>query len=88
MSLDADAGACTCMNAVRFLDTKGLQEKTILGLANLMRKLINSGRFELIGLDTAEVDVHFLHLHDPQEIPDKTDQICAEFIIRMLQEAS
>ncbi len=86
VSLDADAGACTCMNAVRFLDTKGLQEKTIIGLANLLKKLINSRRFELVGLDIAEVDVHFLHLNAIQDRPDKTDHICAEFINLILQE--
>ena len=85
ISLDADAGALTCMNAVRFMDTRGLQEKTIIRLAGLFGKLVNSGRYELAGLDTAEVDVHFLHLEGTQGTPDRTDQVCAAFIIRMVQ---
>ncbi len=84
VSLDADAGACMCMNAVRFMDTEGLDEETIIGLARMMRELLNSDRFEIAGLDVVEVDVHLLDLADIDGAPDRTRRICADFITTLL----
>lgn len=84
VSLDADAGALRCMNAVRFLDTVGLSEDTILGFARLFRKLIERDEFELAGMDVAEVDVHFLGIDDDKGRPDRTGQVCADFITTLM----
>ena len=84
VSLDADAGACQCMNAVRFLNTVGLREETILGFARLFKKLIETGRFRLAGMDVAEVDVHLLGIDD-EGTPDRTSQVCADFITTLMR---
>jgi arginase family enzyme len=84
VSLDADAGALACMNAVRFLDSRGLSETCLLDLASRLRNLIDSGRFDLAGLDVAEVDVHMLGLRGPQGEPDRTAEVCVEFVRRLL----
>jgi arginase family enzyme len=84
VSLDADAGALACMNAVRFLDTRGLSETCLLGLASRLRNLVDSGRFVLAGLDVAEVDVHMLCLNGTPSEPDRTTEVCVEFLRRLL----
>jgi len=84
VSLDADAGALTCMNAVRFLDARGLPETRLLALATVLRNLIEEGRFRLAGLDVAEVDVHLLGLPDGQGRPDRTADVCTGFLKRLL----
>ncbi len=80
VSLDADAGAFTCMNAVRFLDFKGLEKETIMGIAGVIQSYIQNGKFQLAGIDVAEVDVHLLGLPGPDGSLDQTEKICAEFI--------
>jgi len=86
VSLDADAGALSCMNAVRFLDTRGLDEAPLLGLASALRNLIDRGRFRLAGADVAEVDVHLLDLAGTPHGPDRTARVCVEFVKRLIQE--
>ena len=66
------------------MDTEGLDEETITGLARMMRELLNSDRFEIAGLDVTEVDVHLLDLADIDGAPDRTQQICADFITILL----
>ncbi len=83
-SLDADAGALSCMNAVRFLDTRGLPETCLLSLATVLKNLIDNGKFRLAGLDVAEVDVHLLGLEGLQGEPDRTVQVCTDFLNRLL----
>jgi len=80
ISLDADVGAYTCMNAVRFPDFKGLSKETILGVASVLRNIIQTGKFQLAGIDVAEIDVHLLGLPGPDGSLDQTENICAEFI--------
>jgi arginase family enzyme len=85
VSLDADAGALECVHAARFLDTVGLSEEAILGTARLLRGLIDRGRFELIGLDAAEIDVHLLGIEDDQGMPDRTAEVCAGFLSTLMR---
>jgi len=85
VSLDADAGALRCMNAVRFLDTVGMSEDSIVDLAGLLRGLVDEGRFELIGLDAAEVDVHLVGIEDEQGLPDRTVEVCTEFLTTLMR---
>jgi arginase family enzyme len=85
VSLDADIGACLCMNAVRFLDTEGVPEEVIIALARSIRKLINTERFSLAGLDVAEVDVHLLGLDHIQGRQDRTVEVCSQFIIELVR---
>jgi arginase family enzyme len=84
VSLDADAGALTCMNAVRFLDTRGLPETCLLTLASVLKNLIDIGKFHLTGLDVAEVDIHLLGLENVQGEPDRTVGVCTDFLKRLL----
>jgi arginase family enzyme len=84
LSLDADAGALQCVHAARFLDTVGLSEQAILGTARLLRRLMDRGRFELIGLDAAEVDVHLLGIEDDRGMPDRTAEVCAGFLSTLM----
>jgi len=84
VSLDADAGAHTCVHAARFLDTVGLSEKAILGIARSLRGLVDQGRFELVGLDTAEIDVHLLGIEDEGGMPDRTIEVCAGFLVTLM----
>ena len=85
VSLDADAGALRCMNAVRFLDTVGMSEESIIDLAGLLRGLVDEGRFELIGLDAAEMDVHLVGIEDEQGLPDRTVEVCADFLTTLMR---
>ncbi len=87
VSLDADVGAMACMNAVRFLDTRGLPEACILDLASRLKNLIDTGRFQLAGLDAAEVDVHLLGLAGTGGQPDRTVEVCTGFLERMCTDA-
>lgn len=84
VSLDADVGAFESMNAVRFMDHRGLDEKTIIGIAEVLKALIDSGKFILAGMDVAEVDVHLLGLTGLDGSPDKTEIVCADFITTLL----
>jgi len=84
VSLDADVGSCACMNAVRFMDTVGLDEGVIVGIARSIRRRIEEGRFVLAGFDVAEVDVHLLGLPDPDGLPDRTVEVCGNFVKALL----
>jgi len=86
VSLDADVGACSCMNAVRFLDRVGLHEGAVLGIARGLKRLIDTERFELAGLDVAEVDIHLAGIEDDQGMPDRTCRICADFITTLTRD--
>jgi arginase family enzyme len=88
ISLDADAGALRCMNAVRFLDHKGLDESTLLGLAGLLGTHTALGNYTLAGMDVSEVDVHLLGLPDTRGNIDRTAEICADFIITVIDQES
>lgn len=83
VSLDADVGACACMDAVRFMDTVGIDESSLLGLAGSLKALASQG-IRLCGLDVSEVDVHFLGLVHPERGPDRTAQVCAGFVSALL----
>ena len=84
VSLDADVGSCACMNAVRFMDTVGLDEGAIIGIARAIRRRIEAGQFALAGFDVAEVDVHLLGLTGPDGAPDRTAEVCANFVKTLL----
>lgn len=85
VSMDADIGSCSCMNAVRFMDTVGLGEEAITGMAKLINRHITNGRLELVGFDVSEVDVHLLGLIGPDGEPDRTAQVCARFVGNLLR---
>jgi len=84
VSMDADVGSCACMNAVRFMDTVGLDETDLLEIAKTIRGLVDEGRFTLGGLDVSEVEVHLLGLPGPDGTADRTAEICAGFLATIL----
>lgn len=80
VSLDADAGCANCTNAVRFMDTVGLDEMSLMKIAWVVSKRVGEGRFELAGFDVSEIDVHFLGLEGPEGEKDRTEEVCNMFI--------
>lgn len=80
VSLDADAGACAGIPAVRFIDRVGLEQAEILAVADELGRRIRTGQFRLAGFDICEVDVHLLGLDDA----DPTLEVCLGFIERLL----
>lgn len=80
VSLDADAGSANCTNAVRFMDTVGLDEMSLMKIAWAVSKRVEEGKFELAGFDVCEVDVHLLGLEGPDGEKDRTEEVCNMFI--------
>ena len=72
------------MDAVRFMDTVGLDEETIIGIAKAINGRIESGRFSPAGFDISEVDIHLLGLEGPDGEPDRTAAVCARFVKTLL----
>ncbi len=77
VSIDADLGAGEAMNAVRFLDTIGLNRKEMIEVAETVSEVLEERGTVLSGLDVMEIDVH---LADLPGSPDGTVQICAEMV--------
>jgi len=80
VSLDVDVGSCSCMTAVRFMDCVGLEEAEVMEVADGLGSLIENGRFRLVGADVTEIDVHLLGLSGPEGSPDRTLEVCADFM--------
>lgn len=80
VSLDADAGCANCTNAVRFMDTVGLDEMSLMKIAWAVSKRVGDGRFELAGFDVSEIDVHLLGLEGPEGEKDRTEDVCNMFV--------
>ena len=74
VSIDADVGAGTDVNAVRFLDTVGLSGDQIIELAATLASGLESLGSPLAGIDLMEIDVH---LADLPESGDRTVEVCA-----------
>lgn len=84
VSLDVDVGSFNSMNAVRFMDYKGLDEKTIIKLSETIREIIIKNNLVLAGMDISEIDIHLVGLQDKNGNPDRTEIICADFIETLL----
>lgn len=84
VSLDADVGAFSCMNAVRFYNGVGLSEEQVLSIGRELGRLTDVGRVELAGVDVCEIDVHLLGLFDEQGRHDRTAEVCADFVLSLL----
>ena len=78
ISIDMDIGSRNAVEAVRFRDWKGLNEKKILKLADAITAQFSQGR-QLVGMDINEINPRRAGRYFPSG-PDRTYEIAAKLI--------
>lgn len=78
LSVDMDIGSRNAVEAVRFRDWKGLNEKQILSLADAIRKQFSKGP-QLVGMDINEINPRRAGQHFPSG-QDRTYALAASLI--------
>ena len=82
VSIDLDIGARNGIEAVRFLEREGLNERQIYNLVDLLRSLFSRG-IRLVGMDLTEINPRKAGGH-PSTGEDKTYRIGANILKKLL----
>jgi arginase family enzyme len=80
VSLDLDVGSYNSIHAARYMDRQGIGKKNLMDIAGLIADDCRRKRFQIIGLDIMEFNMHFLGIRTPQGINDSTLDLVKEFI--------
>ena len=82
VSIDLDIGARNGIEAVRFLEREGLNERQIYNLVDLLRSLFSRG-IRLVGMDLTEINPRKAGGH-PSTGEDKTYRVGANILKKLL----
>ncbi|MHA1404866.1 MAG: arginase family protein [Candidatus Helarchaeota archaeon] len=85
ISFDVDVSAFEAVLATRFLDVFGLKLHVLIEMAKSINKCLASKKFELIGLDFNEIDVHFLQAKLKSGKEDQTVKLIQDFLDVLLK---
>ncbi|MFX1452913.1 MAG: arginase family protein [Promethearchaeota archaeon] len=86
ISIDVDVGALNAILASRFYEFTGVDEDCLMGIAGLLKNLVQQETVELIGMDIMEIELYFLNAKLKKfGKTDKTIEIMDHFIEIMLK---
>ncbi|MHA1312136.1 MAG: arginase family protein [Candidatus Helarchaeota archaeon] len=80
VSIDVDIGSLNSILAARFMEFIGLDEACLIDTAQILRKILNKNKLELIGLDLMEIDIYFLNAKLKSGKSDKTIKVMDNFL--------
>ncbi len=83
ISLDLDVGSFSSTYAARYMDRLGISKQNILDIAALITEQCRQGRYQIVGLDIMEFNMHFLGIETPDGIKDQTLALVEQFIIAL-----
>ena len=84
VSLDLDVGAYRCVHAARYMDRVGINREALMNVARITARNCRSGRFQLVGMDVMEFNIHFLRLETKDGMKDETVSIALDFIKELI----
>ena len=80
VSIDVDVSSLNAVLAARFMEFIGVDEECLMDSVELIKRLLNSKKVELIGLDFTEIEVHFLNAKLKNGKIDKTLDLLDRFL--------
>ncbi|HUY01593.1 MAG TPA: arginase family protein [Candidatus Deferrimicrobium sp.] len=84
LSIDVDVSSLKAVLAARFMEFFGVDEEGLKNAADLIRKLVQSKKIEIIGLDLMEIEVYYLNAILKSGKSDKTIAVMDNFLESIL----